>query len=403
MGRGGTTETRSERLSTELAPPTAAEHRDLLVNFLTDPLRPSWLKLQAHPWIAALGQTPQSPIHHQEGDVLIHTQMVVAALGNEKVFLESPTEKRQDLLLAALLHDIGKPAATVINERGEISSPGHARRGATMARALLWSAGYDPLRREEICALVAFHMAPHYAVASPDPRRMISASLDARWRDLALLARADVLGRKADDQEEKILNADLSLVMAQELLCADGPYPFFSDHSRFEYFQRENRDPTYQAFDDTRCQLTILSGAAGSGKDTWIANHNSEDHPVVSLDELRKKLKIPHGSNPGPVIQAALEEARGHLRARQSFIWNSTNMTRESRQKIVRLADAYHARVRTISIETDPQTLSSQNKSRPAAEVVPDEAIKRMTSRWEFPALTECHSRELWASGERLS
>ena len=44
-------------------------------------------------------------------------------------------------------------------------------------------------------------------------------------------------------------------------------------------------DPDYAAFDDTVCEVVMMSGLPGAGKDFWVAE-NLADCPVVSLDAL---------------------------------------------------------------------------------------------------------------------
>ena len=64
------------------------------------------------PEILALGNTPQDPEWHPEGDVLVHTMHVVdaAAVVAEREQLDD--HDRLVLMFAALTHDFGKPSTT---------------------------------------------------------------------------------------------------------------------------------------------------------------------------------------------------------------------------------------------------------------------------------------------------
>jgi poly(A) polymerase len=74
------------------------------------------------PEVKALHGVEQSPDFHPEGDVFVHTMLVLEQL-------DEPTET---LALAALLHDIGKPACA--NREGErITFHGHCELGEDMA------------------------------------------------------------------------------------------------------------------------------------------------------------------------------------------------------------------------------------------------------------------------------
>ena len=73
-----------------------------------------------------------------------------------------------------------------------------------------------------------------------------------------------------------------------------------------------------------------MSGLPGAGKDTWIARH-APDLPVISLDMIRRELKVTPADDQGAVAALAKSRARELLRRQQSFIWNATNITRALR------------------------------------------------------------------------
>ena len=72
-----------------------------------------------------------------------------------------------------------------------------------------------------------------------------------------------------------------------------------------------------------------MSGLPGAGKDAWIGN-NRPDLPVVSLDAVRDSIGERASGNQGRVIQAAYEMARDHLRKKQDFVWNATNISEQT-------------------------------------------------------------------------
>ena len=71
-----------------------------------------WEGVERHPCIQKLAdgmrRTPQDTVWHREGDVWIHTKMVCGALSAMEEFRSLPRRQRQELFLAALLHDAGK-------------------------------------------------------------------------------------------------------------------------------------------------------------------------------------------------------------------------------------------------------------------------------------------------------
>lgn len=353
--------------------------------------------LEAHPWLGALEGCPQDPIYHGEGDVLIHTRMVCQELVQDPAWRALEEEARQILFAAALLHDVAKPQCTV-HEGERVRSPNHARLGDRMAREILWLAGAHPRHREQVAALVRYHQMPYLFLLRPDPEGLVrKMSLKLRCDWLAILARADLRGRICPDKDAQLENVDLFVLQAQELGCLRQPYPFASDHSRFLYFRREDRDPDYEAWDDTRLGVVVMSGLPGSGKDHWLRTQRPE-LPVVSLDGIRRELGARPTGNQGAVVQLARERAREYLRRGQSFAWNATNLTQSLRAKTLNLLADYSARITLVCVDPPAQTLLRQNRDREA--VVPPQVIRKMVKGWEFPDLSEAHEI-LWVTGRQ--
>ena len=347
----------------------------------------AWDSLADEPWVRAMAACMQDPEHHAEGDVWTHTKMVCEALVALPAWRALPAGDREVVFAACLLHDIAKPPTTKI-EDGRIRHPGHSPRGATTVRDMLWRMGVDPHVRERIAGLVRFHQLPFFMIEEDDPRRRAATISQAvRCDHLAMVTRADALGRICRDPQKLHDNIALFEEFCAEHDCLDRPFGFPSEHSRFVYFRSPDRDPTYAAHDDTRCEVIVMCGLPGAGKDHWIRNNT--DLPVVSLDALREELDAPATGNQGAVIQAAREAAREHLRRSQSFVWNATSLTRDLRGRIIELAYAYHARVRIVFLDTAYKRLVRQNRDRQA--VVPQAVIDRMTRLWDPPDLTEAH------------
>lgn len=341
-------------------------------------------------WVRRLAGVPQDAIHHAEGDVETHTRMAVEALVSLPEWRARPAAERVRLFATVLMHDVAKPDCTRTDDDGRITAHGHSRRGDLFVRRVLWELGAPIEWREHVAALVRHHQVPFWALERPDLQQIaFRVGLLARNDDLVLLATADILGRVCQDTEEVLENIALYREYCAEQRCLDGPRLFPSDHARFWYFRTPGRDPDYAAYDDTRLSVTVLSGLPGSGKDHWIAA-NRPDLPVVSLDALRAELGVKPGGDQRPVAHAAHELARTHLRARRSFVWNATNVSRQLRDQCIGLAAAYHARVELFALEAPPQVLRARNHARPAP--VPDAVIDRLVRRWETPDPTEAHA-----------
>lgn len=217
---------------------------------------------------------------------------------------------------------------------------------------------------------------------------IIAASYAARLDWVALVAEADVRGRKCADQAELLDRVALFRDYTAEHNCQHAPRAFASDHSRFCYFQRADRDPDYAAYDDTVCEVILLAGLPGAGKDTW-AQTNAGTMPIISLDALRREMGIAPTDAQGPVIHIAREHARVLLRQQQSFIWNATNLTRDLRGPLISLCADYHARIHIVYLDAPQSVIWERNHMR--AHPVPADVIHRMAAKLEIPDLTEAH------------
>jgi predicted kinase len=348
-------------------------------------------------WIRAMAGVPQDARYHAEGDVFVHTRMVADALAGQMAWRGAATEDRAILFAAALLHDVAKPVCTRVDADGTITSRNHARRGELLARQLLYEGiGLETpvpfTMRERIAKLVGYHGLPLWFFEKPDPvRAVIEASQTASLREVALLAEADVRGRMCADQAALLDRIAYFGEFCMENRCWNGPHILPSDHSRFLYFAGRHTAPDYHAYDDTTCEVVLMSGVPGAGKDTWIAR-NVPDWPLISLDVLRADLGVRPTDDQGRVIQEAKERARAFLRTRTSFVWNATNITRMMRRQLIDLFASYRARVRIVYVEVPYATLIQRNETREAG--LPINALERLIGKLEVPDRTEAHRVE---------
>ncbi len=353
--------------------------------------RIDWDAIHArHTWLRPLQKTPQNPVYHGEGDVLEHTKLVTGALVSSQEWRSLDPTARSVLFAAALLHDIGKPAKTVTEDDGRITSKGHASAGARIAQRILMLETDFVVPWNQRCAIVALvrhHGLPLWFLERSDPSRaVIEASLRVRPDWIALLAESDARGRICQDRDELVGRVGWFREFCTERECLTGPYPFASDHSRFVYCRTPGRDPAYHAFDDTKSRVVMLSGLPGSGKDTYAAQEYA-GWPSVTLDDLRRELNVSWTDNQGPVFQLARERARILLRENANFVWNATNLTRSVRDPLIGLFTDYGARVEIVYIEPSLETILAQNRDRDA--VVKERVILDMLARLEVPDLTE--------------
>lgn len=354
--------------------------------------------LELFPVVSSYAGAAQHPGHHAEGDVAIHTWMVLDALANNHEFRGLTADVRAVMFAACLLHDVAKPLTTADDGDGKITARGHSARGAMLSRRLLWDLGVPFAQRELICGLVRFHQAPFFLLEESDhaaERRALRIAEACRCDWLRLLAWADATGRRCSDQQRLLDNVALFGELTAELGVGSSPFAFDDDHSRFRYFRDERRTRHDAAFDDTRAQVTVLVGFPAAGKDHWCAA-NAGGAEVVSLDAIRATHGMSHEGSQSRVTDLAYQQMKSALRARRSVVWNATNLVRDLRSQIVDVADAYHARVRMVVVEASPEALRDRNRSR--TRPVPEAVFVRMASRWDVPDRSEAHTVDVVVS-----
>ena len=131
--------------------------RDELVKIFTSPdpargldlLHDSGLIAVWLPELLEMRGCAQSPEHHPEGDVWVHTRLLLTHLKNP-----SPV-----LALSALLHDVGKPRTSRTEPSGRIRFFGHEGVGARMAEEILRRLRFSNDEVGAIVACIANHMA----------------------------------------------------------------------------------------------------------------------------------------------------------------------------------------------------------------------------------------------------
>jgi len=348
----------------------------------------SWAESQ--PWAQAMIACQQDAQWHAEGDVWTHTRLVCAQLERLTGWAALPHADQLKLFFAALFHDAGKPLTSAPDpETGRIRSPKHSLAGAEISQRILRELGCDLRTREEIVSLVRYHGRPTYILEKESPEHeviLLSWLVDTRL--LYWFALADTRGRHTKEMARPEENLHLWKMVAEERGCFGLPYAFANSQARFLFYRGKLSSLFYVPREDYRCTVTLMSGLPGAGKDTWLSR-NRAGLPVVALDAIRDVQEVDATDNQGKVIQTAREHCRAHLRAREDFAFNATNITRQMRQRWIELFADYDARIQIVYIEPPLATILAQNRRR--ANPVPENVVLRLLEKLEPPTAAECH------------
>ncbi len=180
------------------------------------------------PWpeLAALVGCPQEPAWHPEGDAWTHTLLACDAMAGilDREGIEG--EDRIVLQLAALVHDLGKPATTR-RERGRLRSIGHETLVEPMER-FLERIGCPATLARRVVVLCRHHLAHlHFRGSRRHVRRLAAALGEAgeTIARLALLIEADHAARPPLPADRPP-NLDELLAVAREVEAEQAaPHP----------------------------------------------------------------------------------------------------------------------------------------------------------------------------------
>ena len=139
--------------------------------------------------------TPQNTEHHMY-DVGEHTIHVMENVPEDKV-----------VRLAALFHDVGKPACRKTDAEGTDHFLGHPALGADMTADIMRRLKFDNATIESVTRLVRFH-DERFPVTARNVRRFISRLGSEYFDDMLVLKRADVLGQSMYQRKEKLDRID---------------------------------------------------------------------------------------------------------------------------------------------------------------------------------------------------
>lgn len=136
------------------------------------------------------GFDQKTPYHDK--DVLDHTMAVLDAI-----------KPKLNLRMAALLHDISKPACFTVDEKGRGHFYGHHIKSAEEGEKILKRLEYDDEFINEVKTLIQYHYIKEIVsnVKEKGIKKFIDSVGEERLDDMLELIRADMMGKPNTDTE----------------------------------------------------------------------------------------------------------------------------------------------------------------------------------------------------------
>ena len=368
---------------------TAVKQMRLKDFFTDDGIRVNWPKLDAMPEFVQLASAKQSKQWHKEGTALIHTKLVT----NHMIELTDGMrdEDRRVLVVAAILHDIGKGSTTKFDKnKGDYTSKNHGPVGERIARGLLYDEEF--LVRERICDLVRRHMHLHHLFDHEDKIDEVIISLSygyATVRDFIYLWQADSLGSISGETEEQIMETR-HLIMGiadRKLKCIDRQHKFKDTFKQRYFLKMEPSKPPKLTF-----KAYIMIGLPGSGKNHYIDN-NLPHLPSLSRDDIRAEIGLggekPQGNKQEEetVTRMLMERLERYCESETSFVINNVNAKLKYRQDFLRKLIQHKAEIIYVYIDTPIEICKKRRKGQ-----IPEGVIDRMNEHFDMPSPREYDS-----------
>jgi predicted kinase len=123
-------------------------------------------------------------------------------------------------------------------------------------------------------------------------------------------------------------------------------------------------------------EAAVLCGIQATGKSTFCKERFFLSHIRLNLDMLKTRHRE------DLLLRACID-------AKQPFVVDNTNPTREDRQRYIALAKAAGFKVIGYYFESKIRDAVTRNAGRPTDQQVPDIGIKGTSARLELPAPSE--------------
>ena len=323
---------------------------------------------------------------HMEGDVWTHTMMVFSQM---KTVIENDPAlhlRKRELLITALLHDIGKPLARQVQEeKGKVTFYGHDSISTFLAVDIIDKIDPDITLDQKIfiLRLINYHQLL-FNITNNIKSHAIRKFADkfSGPADAELLAHVDIM-RRCDYAGNLSINDDnINYPVIEQIINETAEKPALSDNVN-------GNTPT----------AYILVGLPGSGKSTYIADKLDSNITVVSRDNIIMKhaklyeynyTQAFHACDQKVVDRMFNEEFDDAIKAKTDIVIDRTNLTHKGRMKfITRLTQAKFNVIVVVLLPSYQTTLDRNNSRMLEGKNLDFGIIKSMMKNFNMPFANE--------------
>ena len=296
--------------------------------------------------------------YHCESDVFTHTMLVCKQAENAPYLVK----------LAALLHDIGKPATRSVNPKnGRVSFYNHDAVGAFMSLEILKREELGLTKQEQVHVfnLIALHTQIY----------KLSVEQLAEIGDFDLIGNLIELG-KADHSGRFHTKGDAEIPLGSHIVVS----------------YKGRRDVS-----DLEKEVIVLVGLPSSGKSTWVRKKCMEDEEfgqfIISRDgileentigkDYEEKWKNADQKQIDRLLQSSYKWAKEF----NSVVVDMTHMSKKSRRRTLSHFDNSYKKKAVVFL-TDMQKLRLQNEKR-SGKIIGENVINKMMRSFYPPTLAE--------------